>query len=325
VQTTTSPSGNVQTSSSEEVPTGTFRDLRGALDLDWLQPIGRRLSSTTGVHYSREKDYQSRGANAGLSVDLMQRLTTIRVGGGINQDRVFPVGGIPVGLSTGSVPPGPRSDDKRVTSGMVGVSRILTRRWMMGVNASRTFERGYLTDPYKVLSRVDPVSGESVDLAREKRPATRRRTDLLASSVYHLTEDVLYLSYRYYWDDWGVRSSTADVKYRRDLSTETYLQPHLRLYSQTPADFFRAYLINGAPLPSFASSDLRLGALRTVTLGLTYGFRLPDHPGMLSIRGEYIRQWGRGHPPDAFGALREVDLYPPLDIGSLMVGYSVAF
>jgi hypothetical protein len=325
VQTTTSPSGNVQTSSAEVVPTGSFRDLRGALDLDWLQPIGRRITSTTGVHYSRERDYQSRGANAGLSIDLMQRLTTVSVGGGINQDLVFPVGGIPFGLSTGSVPAGPRSDAKRVTSGMVGVSRILTRRWMMGVNASRTFERGYLTDPYKVLSLVDSISGESVDLAREKRPATRLRTDVLASSVYHLTEDVLYLSYRYYWDDWGVRSSTADVKYRRDLSTDTYVVPHLRLYSQAPADFFRAFLVNGAPLPSFASSDLRLGALKTVTLGLTYGFRLPDHPGVLSIRGEYIRQWGRGHPKDAFGALREVDLYPPLEIGSVLVGYSVAF
>jgi hypothetical protein len=325
VQTTTSASGTTQTSSSEEVPTGSFRDLRGALDLDWLQPIGRRLTSTTGVHYSREKDYQSRGANAGWSVDLMHRLTTLTVGGGINEDRVFPVGGIPDGLSTGSVLPGTRSDAKRVTSGMVGVSRIVTRRWMMGANVSHTFERGYLTDPYKVLSLVDPVSGESVDLARERRPATRRRTDVLASSVYHLTQDVLYLSYRYYWDDWGVRSSTADLKYRRDLSTDSYLQPHLRLYAQAPADFFRAYLIQGVPLPSFASSDLRLGALKTVTLGLTYGFRLPDHPGTISLRGEYIRQWGRGHPQDAFGALREVDLYPPVDIGSILVGYSVAF
>lgn len=325
VQTTTSSSGTVQTSSSEEVPTGTFRDLRGALDLGWQQPIGRWLTSTTGAHYSREKDYQSRGANAGFSVDLMQRLATVSVGGGINQDLVFPAGGIPLGLSTGFGPPGPRSETKRVTSGMVGVSRILTRRWMMGVNASRTFERGYLTDPYKVLSRVDPLTGESVDLAREKRPDTRRRTDVLASSVYHLSEDVLYVSYRYYWDDWGVRSSTVDLKYRRDLPADTYLVPHLRLYAQTPANFFQPYLINGAPPPSYASSDLRLGALRTVTLGLTYGFRLPDHPGMLSIRGEYIRQWGRGHPPDAFGALSEVDLYPPVDIGSILIGYSVGF
>jgi hypothetical protein len=325
IQTTTTPSGHVTRLPAGQIPLSSFKDIRGALDLEWQKPFWGRLTSTTGAHASREKDYQSLGANAKLTADLMQRLTTLTVGAGFNRDGVFPVGGTPVGLSDGSILLGTGSNPKRVASAMAGVSRILTRRWMMAVNASRAFERGYLTEPYKVVSLLDANSGVTVGQLTEQRPATRDRADVLVSSIYHLTQDVLYLSYRYYWDDWGVRSNTVDLKYRRELQDHTFLQPHLRFYRQSAADFFTFGLIQGAAVPDIATSDFRLGPLRTMTLGATYGFHLADYPGEFSVRAEYMRQWGNGHPPDAVGVQRDIDLFPALDIGSLIVGYSVQF
>jgi len=250
------------------------------------------------------------------------------VGAGFNRDDVFPSGGTRLPLSDSTVIIGTAWNPKRVNSGMVGFSQILTRRWMLGVNGSLSVEDGYLTEPYKVVSLMDPASGVTVGQITENRPSRRNRKDVLTSSVYHLSRDVLYLSHRYYWDDWGVRSNTVDLKYRHELGeTElgkgVYVQPHLRYYAQTPADFFTFGLVRGAALPAVVSSDERLGPLRTATLGATLGFTAPGTPGEWSIRAEYIRQFGKGHPDGVVGVQRDFDLFPPVNIGSLVVAYSV--
>jgi len=324
-QTTTSASGTVKTVSAGQVPLKDFKDSRYAADLEWQKPFLRSFLSTLGGHFSREKDYQSAGLNGKLSIDLMQRLTTLTLGGGVNRDRVFPVGGIPAGLSDGTAPPGPAARSKDVTTAMVGLSRVVTRRWLVGLNATRTLERGYLTEPYKILSLLDGTTGLITGQRTEDRPERRDRTSLLGSSVYHLTDDVLYLSYRWYRDDWRIRSHTIDARYRHELGNDDYLEPHLRLYSQTAAEFYRFSLVDGTPLPRYASADYRIGALQSVTVGATYGFRVPGHPGEWTVRAEYIGQFGKGHPADAIGVQRDFDLFPQTDTGSLVVGYSIGF
>ncbi len=328
VQTVTTPSGNVKTirpPDPNQIPTTPFKDNRGVFDAEWQAPFAEWLRTALGGHFSREKDYQSLGATAKLSVDLMHRLATVTAGAGYNRDGVFPVGGSTAGLSDTSLAVRTAPNPKRVTSGMVGVSRVITRCWLMSVNASRTVETGYLTEPYKVVSLLDGATGMTTGQLTEKRPSTRQRADLLATSVYRVGEDVLHLSYRYYWDDWRVRSSAVDLKYRRDLSDHDYLQPHVRYYTQTPARFFTFGLIQGARLPEFATSDERLGPLHTMTLGTTYGFHIPDYPGEWSVRAEYIRQSGDGHPRNVPGIQRKFDLFPAVNIGTLVVGYSISF
>ena len=327
VQTVTAASGGAGggESSPSDIPLATFQDTRFAFDGDWTEPLGRLLRSTLGAHFSREKDYQSIGVSAKCSMDMMQRLTTVTIGGGYNQDLVFPVGGTRVPLSDSTVVVGTDPNSKHVGGGLVGVSRILTRRWMISVTGSRNVERGYLTEPYKVVSLLDPITGIPSGELTENRPSTRTRSDFLTSTVYHLARDVVYLSHRYYWDDWGVRSNTGDLKYRRELSGGSYLEPHLRYYSQTAADFFSFGLVAGQPIPAYVTSDYRLGPLKSATIGATYGFHLPNDPGEFSIRAEYIRQFGDGHPSDAVGVQAGFDLMPPVNIGSLVAAYTVSF
>lgn len=324
VQTTTSPSGNVTTTPADAVPTSAFRDVRGVLDLEWSRPVLPLLTSTIGTHVSREKDYQSLGASGKLALDLFQRLVTVTLGGGHSRDAVFPTGGTRAGLSDGSAIVSTAAQRKDVDEALVGISRVVTRRWLLGVTASRTRERGYLTEPYKVVSLVDPDSGYTRGSLTEKRPGSRDRHAILGSSVYHFTNDVLYASYRWYADDWDVRSHTIDLRYRHELGEGAFLQPHVRFYTQGGARFFRFGLRQDEPLPEYASSDFRLGPLRTLTLGGTYGFRLPDVlPGELTVRAEYLVQWGKGHPGDAVGVQRDYNLFPAESIGSLVIGYSV--
>jgi hypothetical protein len=84
-------------------------------------------------------------------------------------------------------------------------------------------------------------------------------------------------------------------------------------------------LPDGAAMPGYASSDGRLGPLKTVTAGLTYGFPAPGSRGEWSLRGEVIHPWGDRHPPGVGTVRRNLDPSPPLDIGTLTVGYSIDF
>ncbi len=327
VQTTTTPSGNRTSSEQGATPLTSFQDLRVSFDGDWTRPFLRAFTSTLGLRVSREKDYRSVGANAKLSVDLMNKLTILTGGLGFNHDQVDPVGGTHGGLGDGTVIPGRGVNPKEVHTAVLGVSRIITRRWIMAVNGSRTSEGGYLTDPYKVISLMDGESGLTVGQVTEQRPSTRVRKDILTTAAYHLEEDVIHASYRYYWDDWGVKSSTADVKYRSEVDPDAhvYVEPHLRYYTQTPADFFTFGFVQGAALPAYATSDYRLGPLRSVTLGATVGFELSGYPGEWTVRAEYIRQYGDASKANVTGVQKQFELFPAVNIGTVVIGYSLDF
>lgn len=321
-QTTTSASGTVTTTPAGRLPTTKFHDLRGALDLGWQAPVGTLLSGSLGTHFSKEKDYRSTGLNASASLDVLHRRLTLTAGGGLNWDRVDPVGGTAIPFTEGTILTR-APNDKRVTSVMIGATQVVTRRWLLGLNGTQTIERGYLTEPYKVLSVLDPVTGLTARELRERRPELRTRRDLLLNSAYDFDRDVLYTSARYYGDDWNVRSGTLDFRYRHELENNAWLQPHLRLYAQSAASFFHFSLLDGAPLPEFASSDQRLGPLRSATLGATYGFRLPTVPGEWSVRAEWMHQWGDTHNAHPPGVEATLNPFPPLEVGSLVVGWSI--
>lgn len=336
-QTVTSASGNTSTSTATAIPTQSFGDVRGGLDLTWLQPIGTLVTTTAGGHYSREKDYESIGGNAKASIDVMNRLTTLTVGGGYNHDTVAPSIGFAEGLQPDTVTRTSGYRPKQVVTGLLGLSRVMSRRWLLGVTASRSRENGYLTDPYKLVSLLDPITGLPDAAITEQRPSTRVRSDVLASTVIHRDRNVHYFNYRYYWDDWGVDSHTVDYKLRHDLSDDQWVQPHVRFYEQSKAQFFVFGLIHGPPLPTYASADERLGALRTLTLGATYGFHLPGKPGELTVRAEYLYQWLAGRPivhsagpadeggEDDGGPSQGTSTPLGTHIASVLVGYSVKF
>ena len=323
-QTITSASGTTSTVSADQIPTTTFKDTRVALDGEWLKPM-KSVTYTLGGHFSREKDYQSLGGTGKLAFDFNQKLTTLTLGAGYSQDSVFPVGGVTGGLSPPGSPTVGTSESKRVASALLGVTQVLTRRWLVGVSASLTSEQGYLTEPYKILSVVDPIDGTPVGAVTEKRPDTRSRIGVQADSVYHFTTDLLYLTARHYWDDWGVRSNSIDMRYRHPVGDAAFVEPHVRYYAQGAADFYRFGLIQGQPLPADATADYRLGRLSTATAGLAIGFTPHGFTGEWVIRGEYMAQFGDRHPADAVGVQRQFNLFPTLDVFTFVVGYDISY
>ena len=201
----------------------------------------------------------------------------------------------------------------------------------MQLNYSLSQSDGYLTDPYKILSVVDPVTGNPVagpagsGLNRyiyESRPDTRDKQSLFALLKRDFDGDVLEASYRYMTDDWGVDSHTLELRYRWSFGAR-YLQPHLRFYQQTAADFYRTVLFAGAPLPAHATADHRLGEFDGVTFGSQVRAERRPSGGEWSARIEYYTQSGNASPGSAVGALAGFDLYP--DLNALIAQFSYNF
>lgn len=294
VQTFTTPSGDASyTVQPGETPLDpSFKDSRIALNGVWEKPLSERLKGVFSANFSTEYDYQSMGVTATLARDFNNRNTTLSAGASYSADTIEPVGGTPVGLASMPTFPAVKptqgaSEDKTVTEFLAGITQVLNRRTLMQFNYTHGMDDGYLTDPYKLLSVVNSAGNVS-GYRFEKRPEERTRQTVFWRTLHQFTEDVLDVSYRYYWDDWGVSSHTLDTRYRYELGGGHYLQPHVRLYQQNAADFYRFSLAEGST-PAHASADYRLGDMTTTTFGLKYGLAVSEDKEY-SMRIEYMNQ-----------------------------------
>jgi len=332
VQTFTRPSGGgeYRVAPGETPLDDTFQDTRLSLGGVWTQALDRFSRRSLGATASREYDFTSLSASATWARDFDNRNRTLSLGLGVEYDLIEPEGGIPVPFASmapaGSAQPRQGSDDDRtVVDLLFGLTQVINRRTLMQFNYSISKSDGYLSDPFKILSVVDDAPGatlgDSVDYVYENRPDTRLKQSLYWQTKYHLEEDVIDFSYRYLWDDWEVASHTFDLRYRYMLGGGSYLEPHLRLYLQDAAEFYRYNLLASEAPPQYASADPRLGEFTGTTIGLKYSMPL-DAAQRLSLRGEVYRQDGDGSPDSAIGSQQGLDLFPDLQAWMLQVGYS---
>lgn len=341
-QTFTRPSGN----DTYTVPAGnlplddTFKDTRVALSASWQQPWGDRNLVSVGGSFSKEYDYTHIGVNGRIARDFNQRNTTVSAGLALSMDNFDPVGGAPMPLTpmldVGDISNRSGDQDKDVLDLVLGVTQVLSRDLVVQLNYSYSQSDGYLTDPYKVLSLVTGSSGDTLprppsgpgiegpshQFLFESRPDERGKHSVYAQAKYYLNGTVLDASYRYMTDDWDIDSHTVDFRYRIPFADSRYLEPHLRFYTQSEAEFYRLSLADAEPLPPYASADYRLGDFDAVTAGVKYGWKTrKDHD--MSVRVEFYQQSGSIPSGKIIGNQADRNNYP--DLNALIVQFSYRF
>ena len=76
----------------------------------------------------------------------------------------------------------------------------------------------------------------------EKLPDTRLKIPIGLRFNYFINEFLTVRTYyRYYYDDWGVNSHTANIEVPIKISDKFTLYPSFRYYTQTAADYFAPY------------------------------------------------------------------------------------
>jgi hypothetical protein len=296
--TSTGASGGTgPTGGGTAAPLAEFDDTRVAVSLDWQHEHSRTFNMNYNGAFSVENDWRSVSAAVTANKETKSRSTKFTFGAAVTYDEIWRKG------STTTPEPMSRVEDnlsrgkgERSTTDLIaGITQVINRRTVAQFNFAFGLANGYMTDPYKIFSIVDANDIEW-DQYYEGRPDSRMRYSITAK-LNHQTfpgNNNIHLSYRYYGDDWDIKSHTLDYKHRFNFANTQYLEPRLRLYAQNKAEFYQNSFFSdplaGAPnLPQYLSADYRLDDMSSATAGFTYGIPFKSDAD-LRTRIEYMYQ-----------------------------------
>lgn len=264
------PTGAPPSEPGGQVPVVELKDTRRALSLapTW---VSGRFTSTPGVAYSKERDYESTGLSWNESIDFNQKNTTLNLGISRDFDRVLPNRGEWIR----------EAKSKDNTEFLVGLNQLLDPNTYVTANLTLGYSSGFPSDPYK---RVVFPEFNSVFLLPEKRPGYRFRQVFLTSITHFFTpaNGSAELSYRFHHDSYEIFSNTAELSWHQKLGRHVMVSPSVRFYEQTEASFYAPVISGdprpdqGSPIPAYYSADYRLAHLRTWTFGVTARVKVTD-------------------------------------------------
>lgn len=269
------PSGQPAPVGSDQVVLKPIDDRRKAWSVDLSRQF-TRMNVVLGYANSRESDYVSDGWSLNTLTDFNQKNTTLLAGiaGTSDSIRVFFQ---------------PDWAKKKTRDMIVGVTQLLNPRTSVSLNLTWGRGIGYLNDPYKqVQKRVEVNPGDFLNLVfDENRPDTRTKWIVLGSMnrAYPDLHGAWEASYRFYHDSFGTDAHTIELSWFQQLGKHLVLKPGFRWYDQSAADFYYYDLDTTPIVPPFApptarapfySSDYRLSAVRTFTLGLKAVWTISD-------------------------------------------------
>ncbi len=258
----------------------TFDDVRYAPTLLGVYDDGDN-SFTFGVYYSTERDYTGRSVFANYVRQLNLQNTAVGVGFSQSFDRWSPT--FKRNL--------PRSDRKERKIDL-SLTQLLSPTAMVQLVYSNLHSVGFLGSPYHYLLRKDFARFETL-------PEKRQGHAFAVKFVKLINEPTsLNLSYRYYTDDWGIKSHTGDIKLLRDITSSLTAGVRFRYYTQTKANFAKR-LDEYTLTDRYIAVDYRLSRFSSNTVGLLFvksfglsGVKLKGAVNYYQTSSnEYIRNW----------------------------------
>jgi hypothetical protein len=227
-----------------------------------------------GYIASVEPDYHAKTGFFSVSQDMFGDLTTVSFGFTRGWDKVGDRN-----HATGVVT-WKGDDDRR--NWQVGLSQVLTRNWLLGLNFETTENEGFLNNPYRSVRYLDPGSIRGYSYELERYPHTRTGNAASGDMKYYLPwHAALEGSYRYYTDTWGILAHTLRLGYTQPIRAWT-LDGHVRYYRQRHADFY-SDLFPYIDAQNFLARDRELAQFKSLTLGLTASWEFhPPRPAWLT-------------------------------------------
>ncbi|MEQ1663410.1 MAG: DUF3570 domain-containing protein [Thiobacillus sp.] len=276
-----------------------------------LRHEGDEFAVTTGGGHSYEADYASSFVNVGGRLDFNQKLTSLNLGLSYTHNQTEatfdPEAETFFTLNAGeSLVVRDESEDVGV---QVSLSQVLGKNTVVDVGAGYTNSQGYLTNPYKLVTKFDVTAPLSVvntqpdprfltyiTSIREKRPDSREQFNFQLGFKHYFEplDAALRLDYRHSNDSWHIRSHALTAEWVQAAAGWTFT-PRVRYYSQSAANFYLPYIGtfsvtdgSGQPVnhplnrtvPIYYSSDHRLSGYGTLSGGLTISGKLARGVGI---------------------------------------------
>ena len=218
---------------------------------------------TVSAASSKEPDYEVSTGGIDLSQETFGGMTTVTLGYTHSSDKVGRKG------SPGFF------DSATHWQYRLGVTQILTPRWLMSAKFEAIADDGFLASPY----RVARVFGAAVP---ERLPRTRSSRALALDTVVDLgARDALHAQYRYFWDNWDIRAHTLEAGYRRYLRERWLGDATLRLHTQDKALF---YSDNANAETLYVTRNRQFSTFHSVGLGARLSYDWKREPGRYEVK-----------------------------------------
>jgi hypothetical protein len=154
----------------------------------------------------------------------------------------------------------------------LGFSQILHKKIQGSLSLDFIQQQGLLSTPFQRVYFADVADSfiENFQLADavEQLPDSRFKIAVGGRLNWFLNEIVILRTfYRYYSDNWGITSHTANFELPIKLSDKFTVYPSYRYYQQTAADYFRPFE-TAISTEQFYTSDYDLSEYKANQLGL---------------------------------------------------------
>ena len=166
-------------------------------------------------------------------------------------------------------------------------SQILTKNSQFSLFFDVVQQNGWLSNPMQTIYFSDRpnyyvgnsasisnyTSKENIDVFQladdiERLPGSRIKIPIGMRYNHYINEKLtLRAYYRYYFDDWGINSHTANIELPIKISDKFTLYPTYRYYQQTAADYFAPFESN-LSTQDFYTSDYDLSKFDSNQYGL---------------------------------------------------------
>lgn len=240
---------------------------------------------SVNAYVSNEYDYFSLGFGGSYTYLFNEKNTEVSLGAQAYFDSWNPQ--YPIELRDGftGVVPGyapdfiPFENENRNSYSLsLGFSQILSRRLQLSFVVDLVLQDGLLSTPFQRVYFADTPDFflEEFQLADdvERLPDTRFKLPVGARLNYYLNDwAIVRTYYRFYYDDWGIRSHTANLEVPLKVSDQFTIYPNYRFYSQTAADYFFAQE-EALSTTAFYTSDFDLSEYTANQYGI--GLRYTD-------------------------------------------------
>ena len=233
---------------------------------------------------SSEYDYFSLGAGGSYTKLFNEKNTEIGINANVFIDtwnaiypielRSFNEGGLGLNNSlftqntiTGNTDYNPSftefNDETRNTYSVgLSFSQILSKKMQGSISVDLVSQEGLLSNPFQRVYFTDVADSfiDNFQLADdiELLPETRLKIAIGGRLNYFVNEIIaIRTNYRYYTDDWGIDSHTANIEVPIKITDKFTLYPSYRYYTQTAVDYFAPYEQN-LSTQEFYTSDYDL-------------------------------------------------------------------
>lgn len=231
-----------------------------------LSTVVRDTLLTLAASRSDEPDYRSDSASLDVAQEVFGGMSTLSLGFGRGDDQIGQHGVV------GTL------DSARRWQYRLGLTQVLSPRWLASLNTEAIAEDGFLGSVY----RPARVFGAAVP---ERHPRTRSSRAVKLRLVGDIgnaeVRDAIRLEYRQYWDTWAVRAGTLEAGYSRYFGPEWLADFTLRHNQQHHALF---YSDNASSETTYVSRNRQLASFVSNSLGARLSWTAAAVPGRYELR-----------------------------------------